>query len=192
MLKNTFLLLACLGLFCSCVANSQPNPLPALQKAFDAWITQENEQNYCSKEQCEQENSGCSMRLSEELVVDNLVWGDLNGDGIKDAFLKADYEACSPGTWFVNVAIGGHFLVFLSDKEGNYQVLSTPKVLEENLRVGQIKEIKEGVLYGLGADFSGKESLHKVDIFWDVQFKYNGQEFEVLHQSPKRNQAEQK
>lgn len=173
--------------------SSRMSNLANIKLAFKKWVTNKNELEFCSREECEEtlekQNEGiihCGHRIIEKFEIESAIIADINNDGINDAIFNASYEQCMSGTWFINVAAGGHLVCFISKSKDEYSIIDEPKEIVNNIGLGGILKIENGILYAKGTDISGDENIHYIDIEWEAQFKFENNKFKLLSKSQRK------
>lgn len=171
--------------------NRETDTAQRIAAEYRRWAKEMNRTEYCSPLECEKvlelgrnggqiKESDCGMRLDEEIAREHILLGDINGDGKEDGIVTGGFIACMDGTWFVNVAMVGELVVFLSNGNEGYEILDEPKVIRDEIEMGRVIAIKDGIIYAEGGSISGESSMHDVDITWKSTFKYEKGKFMVV------------
>ena len=94
-------------------------------------------------------------------------FGDLNGDGVEDGFAMAPMDQCDGGN---ALHASEENVVFVSQPDGSYLTLDDQRVWS-SLGVGNIGEIENGEIIGLGIDYDDDDPRCCPSISWDVRYK---------------------
>lgn len=163
--------------------------------AYINWAIKKNagSSHYCTKKQCEEDNQrlreglepkhGCGLMISQSYPKKDVIFTDLNKDGIEDAIIHTNFEPCMMGTAFINVSIAGYLTVFISSKSGELRILEEPKEVVSNIGMGRITEVKDDTILAEGRSISGKGGMHEVDLFWTAMFRFEEDKFKLLSKS---------
>ena len=152
------------------------------------WVKQINKtEGYCTNEDCEKSggfNDLCGYLTIVTEFPKEVIYGDINNDGIEDAFIYAKMSPCMMGTWFANVVMAGHLVVFVSNKDSEYSIFSKPLVLSDIIDFGRVKKINNNIIYaeGLGLDGQG---AHSLGYKWNCRFKFDDNTFKLISKSNK-------
>jgi hypothetical protein len=163
--------------------------------AFLTWAkeTNDNSKEFCTKKQCTEKMKtselkyNCSLMLKEDLPKEKIIFKDINNDGIKDGIITADYEPCEQGTWFINCAMVGHLVFFISITETSFKVIEEPKIIRDKIELGRVKSVENGIITANGASQSNEAGAHEFDINWSGKFKYENEKFELISRTPKKS-----
>lgn len=162
-----------------------------IKQAFLKWAkAKNNTDEYCSEQQCledlKRQSNGldpihkCGYRIAQEIKSENIHYSDLNGDGITDAIITADYQQCMYGTWFINVAMKGFLTFFMSTKNSGYTIIEEPPVIEKNIGIGRIIALNKDTIIAEGGSITGENGFHNIDISWKAKFLYEKDRFRLV------------
>lgn len=103
-------------------------------------------------------------------------FGDINGDGIIDAWTSIFPSYCMEGTWQINADFG---LYFISKPDGTYTVLYEPvEVFSEIGVAGHVDTIyPDGLILYRGVDYKDSDAHCCPSKEWQVRFRYQGGQF---------------
>jgi len=103
-------------------------------------------------------------------------FGDINGDGIIDAWTSIFPSYCMEGTWQINADFG---LYFISKPDGTYRVMGEPvEVFSEIGVAGHVDTIyPNGLILYKGIDYKDSDAHCCPSKEWEVRFRYQGGRF---------------
>ena len=124
--------------------------------------------------------------LKESLPKEKIIFKDINNDGIKDGIITADYKPCEQGTWFINCAMVGHLVFFISISESCFKIIEEPKIIRDEIELGRVQSVENGIINTNGASQSNQAGAHEFDITWTAKFQYKNDKFELMSKSKKK------
>jgi hypothetical protein len=165
-----------------------------IKDAFLTWTKETNNtsKEFCTEKQCTEKMKtyelkyNCSLMLKEDLPIEKIIFKDINNDGIKDGIITADYEPCEPGTWFINCAMVGHLVFFVSLSESSFKIIEEPKIIRDEIKLGRIKSVENGIINANGAYQSNQAAAHEFDITWTAKFQYKNDRLELISKTKKK------
>jgi hypothetical protein len=166
-----------------------------IKDAFLTWAIETNNKSkeFCTEKQCAEKMKNyeleydCSLMLKEDLPRERIIFKDINNDGIKDGIITADYEPCEPGTWFINCEMVGHLVFFISLSESSFKVIEEPKIIRDEIKLGRVKSVEDGIINASGAFQSNQAGAHEFDITWTAKFQYKNDKFELISKTKKKH-----
>ncbi|MDC7996357.1 hypothetical protein [Altibacter sp. HG106] len=164
-----------------------------LESSYLKWVVQMNNgDDYCTNEECEKSdglNTDCGLTILKEFPTE-IVYADINNDGIEDAFIYAIIQPCMMGTWFINVEMAGHLVVFVSQNNGDYEIYNNPDIIVDNLKFGRIKEANGSIISGEGLGLDG-ETAHSLGFKWTCKFEFRNKQFYLISKSKEERYTDQ-
>ncbi len=96
------------------------------------------------------------------------------------------------GSWFLNFALQGHHLLFLSNANRTYTILDRHEKIIELIDYGYIDTIKNGVIHAVGLGMTEEYSSRIIDREWAVHLQLEDQQLKVLFRSSEKKEKDSK